>query len=83
MMAETKTEPRRLIDRPGFQLAHGIVPEREDEAIPEECIVGRCPECGDSLLSNLYWHPEKGYLLRYECVSALLPNGRCHFYCNP
>lgn len=81
---ETATEkPRRLINTPGFQLAHGAVPENTEECPPDEVIVGRCPECGERLVSNLYWHTEHGYLLRYECWESLMPNGRCNFYATP
>jgi len=76
-------EERRVLDRPGFQLAMGAVPEREEERPPEEIVRGRCPECGEELVSNLYYHTERGYLLRYECWEALMPEGRCRFYAVP
>lgn len=76
-------EARRVLDRDGFQLAMGAVPEREDERPPEEIVRGRCPECGDDLVANMYWHAERGYLLRYECWEGLLPSGRCEFYAVP
>ncbi len=76
-------EPRRVLDRDGFQLAMGAVPEREDERPPSEIVRGRCPECGGELVANMYWHAARGYLLRYECWEGLLPEGRCRFYAAP
>jgi hypothetical protein len=32
---------------------------------------GRCPECGDDLVSNLYYIGGKGYLMVWECWSSL------------
>jgi hypothetical protein len=32
---------------------------------------GHCPECGDDLVSNLYYIGGKGYLLAWECWSSL------------
>jgi hypothetical protein len=76
-------EPHRILDRAGFQIAMGAVPSTEDERPPEEIVRGRCPECGEALVSNLYWQKERGYLLRYECWEGLMPQGRCRFYAVP
>lgn len=76
-------EERRVIDRPGFQLAMGAVPEHEEDCPPEEIVRGRCPECGGQLVANLYYHLLRGYLLRYECWEGLMLQGRCEFYTVP
>ena len=34
-------------------------------------IRGRCPECGDDLVSNLYYIGGKGYILVWECWGSL------------
>jgi len=82
-LIKMKIRRKRIIDRPGFQLAMGAVPEREEERPPQEIERGRGPECGETLVANLYWHPEHGYLLRYECWESLKPEGRCGFYATP
>lgn len=76
-------EPHRVLERDGFQLSMGAIPEREDERPPSEIVRGRCPECGEVIVANMYWHADRGYLLRYECWEGLLPKGRCRFYAVP
>ena len=38
---------------------------------------GVCPECGDDLVSNLYYVGGKGYLLVWECWSGLGERPAC------
>jgi len=40
---------------------------------------GRCPECGDDLVSNLYYIGGKGYLLCWECWGSLGENPACRY----
>src|SRR5215218_57244 len=40
---------------------------------------GRCPECGDDLVSNLYYIGGKGYLLVWQCWSALSDSPACRY----
>ena len=40
---------------------------------------GRCPECGDDLVSNLYYIGGKGYLVRWECWSSIQENPTCSY----
>jgi hypothetical protein len=40
---------------------------------------GRCPECGDDLVSNLYYIGGKGYLMIWECWNSLGENPRCTY----
>ena len=42
-----------------------------------EWIRGRCPECGDDLVSNLYY--VGSYLLVWECWSSLQEAPTCRF----
>jgi hypothetical protein len=52
--------------------AHG---ERPDP----QWVRGRCPECGDDLVSNLYYIGGKGYLLCWECWGSLGENPVCRY----
>ena len=38
---------------------------------------GTCPECGDDLVSNLYYVGGKGYLLVWECWNGLGERPSC------
>jgi hypothetical protein len=38
---------------------------------------GRCPECGEELVSNMYYIGGKGYLLVWECWSSLGEQPQC------
>lgn len=42
-------------------------------------IRGRCPECGDDLVSNLYYMGGKGYILTWECWSSLGDTPKCRY----
>ena len=70
--------PRRVIDRPGHSLVSGILPSRAGECIPTEeqhRLRGTCPKCGGPVVANMYdCGGLKGYLLRYECWAALMPD---------
>ncbi|GEM_PF-710465 len=45
---------------------------------------GRCPECGDDLVSNMYYVGGKGYIIRWECWSRITKPeedpGHCRYY---
>jgi hypothetical protein len=40
---------------------------------------GRCPLCGDDVVSNLYYFGGKGYLVRWECWSSLGEEPSCGY----
>jgi hypothetical protein len=40
---------------------------------------GRCPECGDDLVSNMYYIGGQGYLMCWECWGSLGENPQCHY----
>jgi hypothetical protein len=40
--------------------------ERPDPA----WVRGRCPECGDEIVSHLYYIAKQGYVLKWRCWSA-------------
>jgi hypothetical protein len=40
---------------------------------------GKCPECGDDLVSNLYYIGGKGYLIVWECWGSLNEDPRCTY----
>lgn len=44
-----------------------------------EWVRGVCPECGDDLVSNLYYVGGKGYLIRWECWSSLKETPTCSY----
>ncbi len=78
---------RRVIDRPGNALCFGIIPSRAGERIPSEehhRLRGTCPKCGGPVVANMYNCGElRGYLLRYECWNALMPDtAGCMPVCN-
>lgn len=74
---------RRVLDRPGYQLTMGAVPERETDNPPPSIVRGNCPDCGGDVVANLYWNTARGYLLRYECWDSLRPAGHCAYYAVP
>lgn len=41
---------------------------------------GKCPCCGDDVVSNLYYIGGRGYLLRWECWSSLGENPTCGYF---
>ena len=40
---------------------------------------GRCPECGDDLISNMYFTPGCGYIIRWECWSSRGETPQCGY----
>lgn len=40
-----------------------------------EWIRGKCPKCGDDLISNCYYVGGRGYLICWECWSSLGEEG--------
>ena len=50
-----------------------------EERPQPEWVRGRCPECGDDLVSNLYYIGGKGYLLTWECWGSLGKDPKCHY----
>ena len=40
---------------------------------------GRCPECGDDLVSNMYYIGGKGYLVIWECWGSLSEQPGCEY----
>lgn len=49
--------------------------ERPDPA----WVRGRCPECGDELVSHLYYVHGKGYLIQWECWASQGESPRCGY----
>jgi hypothetical protein len=44
-----------------------------------EWVRGKCPVCGDDLVSNLYYIGGQGYLVRWECWSSLGEEPSCEY----
>lgn len=40
---------------------------------------GRCPECGDDLVSHLYYMKGEGYIIAWECWSSREPSPSCTY----
>ena len=51
----------------------------EGERPDPQSVRGRCPECGDDLVSNLYYIAGEGYLIRWECWSSLSEEPACRY----
>lgn len=53
---------------------------RDRDTRPDpEWVRGRCPDCGDDLVSNLYYVGGKGYILCWECWGSLGENPACWY----
>ena len=51
-----------------------------DGRIPQpEWVRGRCPDCGDHLVSNCYYVGGKGYVICWECWSSLSGRPTCGY----
>ncbi len=44
-----------------------------------ELIRGKCPECGDHLVSNCYYVWTRGYVITWECWSSLAEKPTCSY----
>ena len=44
-----------------------------------EWIRGKCPQCGDDLVSNCYYVGGRGYLVCWECWNSLGDNPACNY----
>lgn len=49
--------------------------ERPDPA----WVRGRCPKCGDELVSHLYFCKGKGYVIQWECWSSKSNTPTCDY----
>jgi hypothetical protein len=52
---------------------------RENGRPDPEWVRGKCPVCGDDLVSNLYYVGGKGYLVRWECWASLGESPNCEY----
>jgi hypothetical protein len=52
---------------------------RENGRPDPEWVRGKCPVCGDDLVSNLYYVGGKGYLVRWECWASLGKDPQCEY----
>ena len=58
----------------------GVRPEPPRAKRPDPAWVrGRCPVCGDDVVSNLYYFGGKGYIVRWECWASLGEEPRCGY----
>ena len=62
------------------EVAGASIARRTQETRPDpQWVRGRCPECGDDLVSNLYYIGGKGYLLVWECWASLGEDPACRY----
>jgi hypothetical protein len=40
---------------------------------------GRCPECGDELVSHLYYKRNEGYVIQWECWASQGDSPSCGY----
>lgn len=52
---------------------------RTDDRPDARWIRGRCPECGDYVVSNCYYIRGKGYLIVWECWSSHKDEPTCSY----
>lgn len=52
---------------------------RTDDRPDPEGVRGRCPECGDYLVSNCYYIKDRGYLIVWECWGSLRDEATCNY----
>ncbi len=85
-------QARRVIDRPDHTLTSGVLPTHAGERIPasaQQHLRGTCPKCRGPVVSNRYdCGGLRGYLFRYECWAALMPDTTdgppaCNWYAVP
>jgi len=72
--------PVPTADEGEHTLAMGALPIGDGDRPRPEWVRGRCPECGDELVSNLYYVGGQGYILRWECWNSLRDDAQCGFY---
>lgn len=59
---------------------HRVQPAASQPAEAEEDTVrGTCPHCGDAVVSRLYYHPGRGYIVCWECRSSLGTSPTCAY----
>jgi hypothetical protein len=59
-------------------LNHIAVRERQERPEPE-WVRGRCPECGEDVVSNCYYIGGRGYVIRWECWASLGDAPTCDY----
>lgn len=66
------TTPRGRSPLPAAAAAPAPTRHAAGERPDAQSVRGRCPECGDDLVSNLYYIPGEGYLIIWACWSSLV-----------
>lgn len=54
-------------------------PKRRAARPPEEWVVGSCPYCKEDLVSNCYYHQNRGYQILTQCWGSLGSYPTCTF----
>lgn len=53
--------------------------EQTDQRPPQEKVRGKCPVCGEDLVSNSYYVEGEGYLIQWECWASLKEKPTCDY----
>ena len=56
-----------------------VTPAHREERPDPGWVRGRCPACGDDVVSNSYYLGGKGYILVWECWSSLGKAPTCDY----
>lgn len=54
-------------------------PQKPTERPDPAWVRGKCPQCGEVVISNLYYVGGKGYILRWECWNSLGADASCDY----
>lgn len=64
------------VDTPVPAVPIGTTPDGRPDP---KWVRGKCPECGDDLVSNLYYIGGKGYLIVWECWGGMDDDPQCSY----
>ena len=62
-----------------------VMDERQSEAVARcdrpdpDWVRGRCPLCGEEVVSNCYYVGGKGYIIVWECWASLSDTATCDY----
>jgi hypothetical protein len=52
---------------------------QESPRPPEVLKAGQCPVCGDDLVSEMHFEPERGFLMRVRCWASFGDEPSCSY----
>lgn len=72
-MEDLKLETNAIVEH--VRVCGGGMPERPRP----EWVRGKCPTCGDDIVSNCYYVGGRSYIICWECWSSLGPKPTCSY----